>query len=363
MLLFTTLVSFAGAEETTGWVYDADAKTDSNVWTYLFSADEAFYDGYIYVPKMLLASDGEMEAWLVAYSVQAEDASEPVPVNGYLVMYIQLAPFPKIIGTYSVGDAPEETEPSCEIKLLLDSSQALGEDHLLSESLREQFHTGEEYMAITAIYLDTPARDYLAAGWANRIRVKEGKRKFTLTYKIRYPVQGSDVETALAAARADGFSLFDEQFTAELDWGYSKMTLSFSADIDVKTKETADISLLSRDEAVQMLSEHMPSEEANWVTADLETKNAEAMQMAGPITFLRYTGTLDGQSVQIEIWPLPGTDGIQYVVELSRSCDSLEEAAGLRDGIIETLDRMGILMHEDALKTELILNGLDKTAE
>ena len=64
------------------------------------------------------------------------------------------------------------------------------------------------------VVMSMPARDFLNAGWINRIRVKEEKNKYTITYKKRYPVQDDDMEAALAAARDDGFSLYDEQFLA-----------------------------------------------------------------------------------------------------------------------------------------------------
>ena len=364
MLLLTLalalLLPSALAEEAGGWVYDADTKTDSAVWEYLFSNDEEFYDGVAYEPKALLASDGDTEAWLVAYGDEAEEPSGTLVPDGYLVMYIQLAPYPKVIGTSPVGTALQKKEPACEIKLLLDSSLVLDENNLLRESIRERFGIGEEYETIGAVYLDTPACDYLKAGWVNRIRVKEGKNRYTLTYKKRYPVPNGDLEAALQAAREDGFSLFDAQFPAEVDWGYAKMTLSFSADMNVKTKEMPDISLLERSQAVQMLEEKMPSEMENWGAAGWGTGNIGQIRIAGPVQFLRYTGTLEEQSIRIEVWPIQGTDGTQNIVEFSSECENVEEAAGLRDGFIAVLDEMGILLHEDALKTELILNQPDK---
>ncbi len=358
-LTHALLLSTAMAEETGGWIYDADTKTDSSVWAYLFYNDEEFYDGVAYEPKALLASDGDTEAWLVAYGTRPE-GSESLSAEGYLVMYIQLFPYPKVIGTNPVGTALQKTEPACEIKLLLDSSLVLDETQLLRESVRERFQTGDEYEVIGAVYLDTPARDYLNAGWVNRIRVKEGKNRYTITCKKRYPVPDGDLEAALQTAREDGFSLLDAQFPAEIDWGYAKMTLSFSADMNVKTKETPDIRLLERGQAVQMLADKMPSEMKNWGAEGWGTGHTDQIRIAGPVEFLRYSGTLDGQSIRIEIWPIPGAEGTKTIVEFSSECENVEEAAGLRDGFIAILDEMGILLHEDALKTELILNQPDQ---
>ena len=74
---------------------------------------------------------------------------------------------------------------ACEIKLLLDSSMVLGEDHLLTKSMLKAFQIENEPERIDVIYLDTPARDCLKAGWVSRIRVKEGKPRYTITYKVR----------------------------------------------------------------------------------------------------------------------------------------------------------------------------------
>lgn len=60
---------------------------------------------------------------------------------------------------------------ACEIKLLLDSSMVLGEDHLLTKSMLKAFQIEDEPERIDVIYLDTPARDCLKAGWVSRIRV------------------------------------------------------------------------------------------------------------------------------------------------------------------------------------------------
>ena len=360
LLMFALMCSSSLAEKKDKWVYDGDAKADADVWAALSSTDEAFYDGITYEPIMYLGSNDAMEAWLVKYGTLPEESSEELQTEGYLVMYIQFSPLPKVIAALPAGAAPAKTEPTCEIKFLLDTDLVLNEDHLLEESIREEFQTGETYESIGAIYLDTPARDYLNAGWINRIRVKEGKNKYTITYKKRYPVQDDDMEAALAAARDDGFSLYDEQFLAQADWGYSKMTLSFDADEDVKTEETPDLTLLTRDEAVRMLAEKMPSELKNWSSAGWGTEKLDEVQVIGPILFLRYSGIDDDQKIRIEIWPVSAENGMQYIIELSAECKNLKQAAELRDILREKLDEMGILIHDDGLKTEMILNGLGR---
>ena len=251
------------------------------------------------------------------------------------------------------ANEPERPKPACEIKLLIDSSRVLDENHLLNESIREQLGIREEYQTIRAVYLDTPERSFLDAGWANRIRQKQGKTKYAITYKKRYAILNNDIETALASALKDGFTPGDSRFAAEIDWGYSNMTLSFSSDIEIKIKELPDITKLTCSDAIQMLTDHMPLE---------EKKNAsvpESIQLVGPIEFLRYSGVLNGEEIRIEVWPIADTGGLRYIVELSAKYENPDEAAAIRNSIIKKLDEMGILIHRDALKTRLILNGLD----
>lgn len=245
---------------------------------------------------------------------------------------------------------------ACEIKLLLDSSQVLGEDHQLTGSMLKAFQMEDEPLRIEVIYLDTPARDYLKAGWISRIRVKEGKPRYTITYKMRYPVRDGDVDSALAVAKADGLSLRKSPYPAEIDWGYSKMTLSFSANAEVKTEKTPDLRLLTADKAVQMALENLPSEVKDQETDGQENEFIKNIQVVGPVRFLRYEGALGKQSVRIEVWPIPSETGeIQYTAELSRACKSLMEAAEIRIKLVEKLDKMGILIHGDNLKTQMIL--------
>lgn len=242
---------------------------------------------------------------------------------------------------------------ACEIKLLLDSSMVLWEDHLLTNSMQQTFQIAAEPRRIDVIYLDTPARDYLKAGWVSRIRVKEGKPQYTITYKMRYPVKDCDVDSALTAARADGLSLDNDQYPAEIDWGYAKMTLSFVSKAEVKTEKTPELSLLSPANAVQMAVENLPSA---LKTQNTDSSKLEDIQVVGPVRFLRYEGALDKQRVRIEVWPIPSeTDGINYTAELSKACKSLTEAAEIRFKLIEKLEEMGILIHADNLKTQMIL--------
>lgn len=357
LVLTTSALPCEGAAD---WIYEPETESSSEIWTYLAAHDEALDESLTYRPVLCLGANDEIQSWLVSSFAPAEDPSDPdaeLPAGNYVV-YVQLFPCPKIISLTPAGTPIDEIIPVCEIKLLLDSDSMLDEEHRLREEWREEFQTGEGYQTISAVYLDTPEKDYLSAGWVNRIRVKEGKPKYTITYKKRYPVENDDIEAAFDAARSDGFSLYDNQFPAEIDWGYSQMTLSFSADADVKTAEIPDINFLEPTDAAQMFAERMPSEENDWESAGWGKEMTDRIRIAGPVHFLRYSGSIDGQSIRIEIWPVPADGETEYIVEFSAEGKTLKEAAVLRQRFIAQLDETGILLHRDALKTDLILNGI-----
>ncbi len=109
-----------------------------------------------------------------------------------------------------------DIKPGCEIKFLLDSELTLSEDNELKKSALKAFEIEEDPTSYEVIYLDTQGRDYLKEGWINRIRLKEGKSKYTLTYKKRYDVENDNIEEALETAAGDGFTLTDNRYSAAM---------------------------------------------------------------------------------------------------------------------------------------------------
>ncbi len=139
--------------------------------------------------------------------------------------------------------AAENMVPTYEIKFLLDSDQVLNKDHRLKKEYRNYFETSSDYLTMCILYLDTEAQDFNNQGWINRIRVKERKSNFELTYKKRYPIQDGNTEEALTLANQEGFDATDTNYSAEIDWGYSKMTLSLSCKKEKSSKGYDDLEL------------------------------------------------------------------------------------------------------------------------
>ena len=355
VLLFVPMLCVAETKES-AWRFAVDTPVDMELWNAVTAYDDEFYPDVTYEPVMLLASDDNIEAWLVMIS--EEKGKKGMQPTGYLVMYVQREPVAKVLDVVKAGKRLKETPPTCELKLLLDSGRVLAAEHLLAPDILEAFGMDGTYETISAVFVDTPDRDFLGLGWVNRIRIRDDKPKYSLAYKRRFRVEDGDIEQALAEAREQGFTLYDAQFPAEIDWGYAQMNLSFSADADVKQEEIPDLEQLSLEDARRMLLENMPFEEMDPVSGGEAAELMAGAQMAGPVRFLRYTGSLNGQEAVIEIWPVPDGEGIRYITEWSSGFGTVEEAAEYREGAMAALEDLGILLHEDSLKTQMILDAM-----
>ena len=235
----------------------------------------------------------------------------------------------------------------CEVKLLLNNDLVLDEDKLLSENILEKLMLDKEYENYEAAFLDTADRAFLSDGWVNRIRMEEGKKKYTISYKKRFKVNGEDLEGSLEAAAAAGFPQDDQDFEPEVDWGYRSMTLSFKNETKIKTKKH----LPEGDAAVEIVMENMPSREKRSENCQLE--------VVGPLKLKRYNGSED-DNIRVEVWEIAHGEQTWYITEYSIECESVQNAVKQRESAIQMLDALGILLHEDGLKTEMILLGKDE---
>lgn len=87
--------------------------------------------------------------------------------------------------------------PNYEVKLLLDPDIVVNSDDNLKKIYRDIFNTGKSYNEIAVEYLDTYNKEFNNEGWVNRIRIKENKDKFELTYKKRYKIFNQNINDAL----------------------------------------------------------------------------------------------------------------------------------------------------------------------
>jgi len=261
-------------------------------------------------------------------------------------------------GPYTVHAAKNMT-PTYEVKFLLDSNQVLNSDHLLKKEYRNYFETGSDYLTMGILYMDTEMQDFNNQGWINRIRVKEGKSDFELTYKKRYSIQNGNIEEALTLANQEGFDATDTNYSAEIDWGYSKMTLSLSCKKEKSNTDYDDLELPKKNAAIDMMKDKMPGKEEDLLYENWGKDTIENAKKAGPVYCYRYEGDYDGTDIDIEIMPIENqaSGEITYVTEASFKSDDYREASEIRENMMNDLDELGILKHEDSLKTQMILDA------
>ena len=266
-----------------------------------------------------------------------------------------------------------EEKVSFEIKLLLDAERVLDEGHLFTKEFLDLFDIQEGYQPIKVLFLETKDRIFHQEGWINRIRWREGKEKAECTFKKRYPVLGEDIAAALANAAQDGFSLKEKKYSTQIDWGYSGMKLSFSFEESGTYLAFNSLDQLSLQGATNFLGKEMPKAEANWKEKGWGKKALEQSQIIGSLCFLRARGSFAGSEVKAEIWPVPKATtadvdtlgGIgsgdeadtTYICEVSIEAEGLTKATALRTALIKYLDEKGVLLHEDSLKTQIMLDA------
>lgn len=256
-------------------------------------------------------------------------------------------PFP----AYALG----ESQVDFEIKFLLDSDQVLTDEHLLTDDFRALIGAGTDYRSIDVIYLETEGRDFLNEGWVNRIRWKENKKKIECTCKKRYSLSGEDaaaIRAALAQAEADGFVFSDTAYSAQIDWGFSKMTLSAEKEVSGKYKDYRSLSQFSTADAIKFFEKTMPDEERDWGEKRWGAAMLAQAQKVGPLQYRRIKGSWEGTEADVEIWPMK--DG--YITELSFKVTGLAAASVLRERMTALLEEKGVLLHMDSLKTQTILD-------
>ena len=246
--------------------------------------------------------------------------------------------------------------PSYEVKFLADPALVLNENGTPSTDVLNTFGLGANAQAIRVEYFDTDQLDLNDEGWNVRFRKKEDKPNYELTYKKRYPILNGDVQAALTLANKEGFDSSDDNYDAEIDWGYSKQTLSFSNTKKVDTKDKGAV-LPSEAKALDMLLDKLPGKLKNWSSSNWGKKRLNDSRAYGPLTFDRYEGIWNGQEMTLEVWPVrneAGT-GIEHIVEVSFKTDDLAIAAEMRQELLDELDTQGWLIPADGLKTQQIL--------
>lgn len=254
------------------------------------------------------------------------------------------------------ASAAANAVPAYEVKFLAKPELVLNTDGTPRSEVIQTLGLNSTARNISAEYFDTNALNLNQAGWDVRFRKKDDKNNYELTYKKRYPVINGDVNAALTLAYQEGFNASDDNYEAEIDWGYGKQTLSFSNTKKVDTNATG-VQLPSQQEALSMLLDKLPGKLKNWSSSNWGKQQLTASRAYGPVTFQRYEGTWNGQELTLEVWPIrnaAGT-GVENIVEISFKTADSTEVSGLRTQLMQVLANKNWLIPADGLKTQLIL--------
>ncbi|MFB5762876.1 hypothetical protein [Paenibacillus medicaginis] len=258
-------------------------------------------------------------------------------------------------GAHSVYAAANAV-PSYEVKFIAKPEAVLTSGGQVQEEVIETLGLDASPQAIGVAYYDTDLLELNEQGWDVRFRKKEDKNNYELTYKKRYPIINGDIDAALSLANKEGFDASDDNYEAEIDWGYGKQTLSFSNTKKVSTN-TAGTHLPSEQESLELLLDKPPGKLEKWSSKGWGEEKLSQSRVHGPLTFYRYEGNWEGQELTLEVWPIRNSQGTgtENLIEASFKTDDQEIATQLRSKLMNTLAENGWLLPVDGLKTQLIL--------
>ncbi|SFD97646.1 hypothetical protein SAMN05216378_1834 [Paenibacillus catalpae] len=248
--------------------------------------------------------------------------------------------------------------PNYEVKLNLDPSLVLDSSHNLVSSVRSEFDTGSSYKSYKVQYMDTATQSMQGQGWSERIRKRSDESTHEIQFKKRYDVASGNINAALTQAAGEGLDS-SSGFDFQVDWGYSKQTLSVSYEKDVTVSGSSGSGLNMPNQTVSRTVSvaNQPSKFANWTSTGWGTAQLNNSVVYGPVDFKRYEGTFDDLDLDIEVWTVinEAKTGNEYWVEASFKTDSFSEASSTRTALINELNSKGWLIPQDLLRTSQII--------
>lgn len=247
--------------------------------------------------------------------------------------------------------------PDYEVKLLLNHTAVLGSDQKLTSAVLSTFSMPSTVTKMNVQFLDTNNEEIYNAGWSPRIRKTEGESKFELTYKKRYAVTGGNIDAALTEANNGGFDTSDDNYDAQIDWGYQKQTLSISRKKSASSSSYSGMDLPDKHDSRDMLIDDAPRKFDDWLSSGWGTDTLESSRIFGPVLAKRSIGTWSDLELYVEVWPIRNAvgTGIEYVVEASFKTASRTTASSKQESLIAFLQSKGWFLEQDSLKTQLIM--------
>lgn len=266
-----------------------------------------------------------------------------------------------VLGAAALAPAAASADPNMvpdyEVKLLMNPSTTLGSDFKLTSAVRTQFGMPSSVTKMNVQFLDDDEQIY-DEGWSPRIRKTEGEDDFELTYKKRYPITGGDINAALTTANTEGFDAGDTGYEAQVEWGYTKQTLSISRKKTASDSGYSGMDLPGTSNSRAMLIDEAPDKFDDWLWNGWGTDLLDMSRIYGPVLAKRSIGTYSGSQLFIEVWPIlnaAGT-GTEYIVEASLKTTTAASASSKKASLQSLLQSKGWFLAQDSLKTQLIMD-------
>lgn len=271
--------------------------------------------------------------------------------------------------TVGVEEVAQAMTPGYEVKflvkpdLILDSSTKQPNADFLA------LFTGMALKGTTKMsYYDTEDLALNKAGWTIRIRKKSNKKAQQCTFKKRYSkinkkstlTQG-DVNKSVKRGTREGFDTLSPFIGGcEIDYGFSKCTLSYSADYNIAETGKGNTDIPDSTTSIQFINSNKPT---------IFTEDLTNIREHGAVEFTMYAGTFKGiVEVELDIMTIKdelGT-GTETICEVSFKLEDytgaryekqtdLMLANKLREELRAVLVEKGYLLEKDGLKTNMIL--------
>ena len=219
-------------------------------------------------------------------------------------------------------------------------------------------------------YYDTEDLALNNSGWTIRIRKKSNKKAQQCTFKKRYSkinkkstlTQG-DVNKAIKSTEREGFNTVNaKNFLGgcEIDYGFSKCTLSYSADYNIAETGKGNTDIPDSTTSIQFINTNKPA---------IFTEDISAIREHGAVTLTTYEGIFKGIiAVALDVMTIKDElgSGTETICEVTFK---LEDYTGvryekqtdlmlvnkLREELRAVLVEKGYLLEKDGLKTNMIL--------
>lgn len=271
--------------------------------------------------------------------------------------------------TVGLEEVAQAMTPGYEVKFLVNPDLILDNSTKQPNAEFLALFTGMTLKGTTKMsYYDTPDLALNNAGWTIRIRKKSNKIAQQCTFKKRYSkinkkttLSQGDVNKSVKSATREGFNTLTPFIGGcEIDYGFSKCTLSYSADYNIAETGKGNTDIPDSTTSIQFINANKPA---------IFTEDLATIREHGAVTLTTYEGTFKGiVVVALDVMTIKdelGT-GTETICEVTFK---LEDYTGvryekqtdlmlvnkLREELRAVLVEKGYLLEKDGLKTNMIL--------